>query len=209
MKSDDFIEQLTLALSTADALQKKKHYKEALGSYQNILGLLRDVERVQKEKMGGDSLVPISLGMIAFHELIVVLLDRFAGLYLKIGDYVSALECLREVVTRLEKATALSGGDTKRAFEEKLSRARQRLAEGEETFLQPPVGGTHWVAYRGDDTAREIRVFTSGDSGSTERLRLLLLEAARHQHGEVSCTFEADTEAQAQRMAPYQFGRRI
>ena len=62
--------------------------------------------------------------------------------------------------------------------------------------------GSHWVAYRGDDTNREIQVFSSP---TPDRLRALLSEAARHQNGEVSEIFEAEGEEEARRMAPYEF----
>lgn len=63
-------------------------------------------------------------------------------------------------------------------------------------------GGSQWVAYRGDDTNREIQVFSSP---APDRLRALLSEAARHQNGEVSEIFEAEDEEEARRMAPYEF----
>ncbi|HYJ88135.1 MAG TPA: hypothetical protein VEW46_18870, partial [Pyrinomonadaceae bacterium] len=63
----------------------------------------------------------------------------------------------------------------------------------------------YWVAYSGRDTNGLIRVFPEDVPAAAERFRLLLSSAAQHQNGRVSSIYQAANEAEALRMAPYQF----
>lgn len=63
----------------------------------------------------------------------------------------------------------------------------------------------YWIAYEGDDSGHQIRVYGDDHPASAERLRTLLASAAQHQNGRVSTVFYARDESEALRMAPTQF----
>jgi hypothetical protein len=79
-----------------------------------------------------------------------------------------------------------------------------RMTPGAPAFSAP--GEMHyWIAYEGDDSGHQIRVYGDDHPASAERLRMLLASAAQHQNGRVSAVFYASDEPEALRMAPYQF----
>jgi tetratricopeptide (TPR) repeat protein len=165
------------------------------------------MESAQQEAYpGGPTQIPLSLRIMVFHRQITVPLDRLADAYMAIGDFDIALQYLQEAVERLEEAANLASGDTKRSFEKDLSRFLRKLRETQKKSAErTPQEPQFWIAYRGDDSGGRIKVFPGGVRASAERLKFLMSQAARHQNGQVSNIYLAEDEAEALRMAPYQF----
>jgi hypothetical protein len=196
---NEFIKQMTLMLQHGDALAQKKRYHEAIEAFEAIISAFRDVETNSEMATFAASQESSSLWTIVVHFHIIVPLDHLADACQATGDTGRALECREEVVMRLEAALALAGDDARPRLEKMLPTALRKLEQ-----TRAVAGPVFWVGYRGDDTGRQIRVHRT-EAATGDRLRTLLLMAARHHRGQVTSVFQADTEAEALRMASYQF----
>ncbi len=207
MRAANFMDSMKRALRAGDASMEQGRYHEAIETYQRIVDLYRVMEESQKpETPGGPTQVPLGLRLIVLNRDRIVPLDRLAAAHLGLGDRASALLCLREVVACLEKAIQLAGAETRVDLERDLAKAREKLSHVEFPLTSSAATAENfWVAYRGRDTGQQIRVYPEANQVSAERLRLLLSSAAQHQGGQVSQVFEAESQAEAERMAPFQF----
>lgn len=208
MSANQFMKQIAEALDFGDRLMDSGRNAEAIQVFEQLVSAFRKLESAQEEAYeGGPTQVPLSLRLMVMHRDISVPLSRLGDVHLKVGDYDSALEYLREGESRLEKAIVLTGGSTTaKEFEKGLHMFRKKIKEAQSAANKQQAAPLQsWIAYTGNDTNGLIRVFPAGVPASAERLRLLMSQAAQHQNGKVSSIYQAANEAEALRMAPYQF----
>jgi hypothetical protein len=202
----NYMKAIEKRLKAGDALMARGLHGDAARVYEHLVEMFQAMEEAQEPvSPGGPTRVPLSLRLIVINRDLIVPLDRLATAHLGTGDRAAALRCLEEVVQRLERVAGLAGGETRANLEKDLAGARDKLSRVRSEPNEAGAEERYWIAYRGRDTGQKIRVFPEANPESAERMRMLLESAARHQSGQVSAVFEADSQTEALRMAPFQF----
>lgn len=130
--ADGFQRTLEAMVADGDSLMAKKQFAEAARAYSECADFVRTMRKLQEPvREGGPTDVPLDHRVLYANRLLIVPLHRLARARYRLGDYLAARQCLREIVVLLEEFTDLAGGSTKKEGARMLESARQELREAD------------------------------------------------------------------------------